>query len=227
MCRIKSCVKGFIRDRIWIYFLLQTLVNGFLSFWLNFGIGWVSYDAGKITEHRLSDLLGAEVGTNFTHTHQLWKFPLPLGGDLLITIIIQTFLTFVLLCFFVTLDVKRGPEWCMCGIKVPGQKLPSKCCRGPYEFFRPYGIKDWGFYGCKGILMGLGRAVLQIILWLILIGGPATIITCVKYLPDYTFSGVQCAVGKAIYGLLVAIIQTPFFVWLAMINNPKTETDHV
>lgn len=209
-CRKKithvMCTGCFGTSRLWIYFLLQTLVCAFISIWPNFGIAWATYGASD------------EVGSNGTdHAHTLWSWP-PFGGDLLVTIIVQTTLTFVISSFLISLDLKNGPKWIFPCIQILPQKIPSKCCKVPYRWLRPYIHSDFKSGGCKGCLKGAGRTFLQVILWLILLGIPVTVITCVAYLPsNHEFTGIQLAIGKGVYGFIIACIQVPFFVWLALI----------
>jgi len=209
MCRLKcSLCHGCGSSRLWLYFFLQTALLSFIAIWPNFGAAWSIYHAGS------------------NRTYGIWEYPpFPFGGDLLVTIVLQTLITFLILSLVVSFDRNRGPDYCLFGIKLTTQKLPSSCCAPLWRWIRPLVYNDFKA-GCKEILFGLGRVLIQVFIWLLLLGIPTIIITCVQYLPNskHRFTGVHLAIGKGIFGFLVAFLQTPVFVWFALIEDAKQET---
>lgn len=73
-----------------------------------------------------------------SNSSKLWTFPIPFGGDLLITIIVQTTLTFIITSYAVSVDLKNGPKWCLFGISVIPQKFSCRCCNRIFKYFRSY-----------------------------------------------------------------------------------------
>jgi len=203
MCRLKCALcHGCGSSRLWIYFTFLTFVTAFIWIWPNFGIGWATYHGGTNT------------------TWGLWQGPFAFGGDLLLTVVAQTCLTFTILSFLVSWNRKNGDWWF--GVKVVTQKLPSKCCAPIFKWTRPYVYTDLQ-QGLQGVGWGFLRLLLTIFIWILLIGLPATIITCVKYLPHYRFLGTHLAIAKGIYGFVVATIQAPVFIWWALIEEGTPE----
>jgi len=191
---------GCISTNLWIYFVLQTAVASGLSFGVNFGIAWATYHGG----------------TNKTVT--LWEMP-AFGGDLLITVIIQTLITFSLLCYLCSLDRKNGPKWIFPCIKIYTQEVPSGKFETFFAWTRPYVYNDFHNGGWKDFVRAIGRAGIQVIIWEILVGIPATIITCAAFLPHYRFQPTLLAVGKGVYGFILAVLQSPPFVWYSLLDD--------
>lgn len=189
-------------EKLWLYFLLQALGAAFISFWPNFGFAWISFKPGD----------------DIPHNYTLWEFPVPFGGDLLVTIAIQTFLTFLICSFLVSLDLKNGPWWFpgVTVIPMSGPSSDTSLLRKYYHMIRPYTQSELP-EGGKGFLRGLGRAGAQIVLWEIILGIPLTILLCLAFLPtNVHFPAMSLTIGKGFFGFLLGFIQAPFFVYLVL-----------
>jgi len=191
--------------RLVFYIFLQTAVAALISFFPNFAIGYIQYKAG----------------TN--ETIGLWSFdPTPYGGDLLITICVQTFLTYLISGFLISKDLEEQPNWMtrVFGILLEPLLIESEKGAQYYKYVRTYKYTDLKD-GIKGFFMGIVRIAVNILLWILVLGVPLTLMMLPFAIFGYRFSGTSCAWGKGVYGSLLAVVQVPVIALLSLATTAE------
>eukprot|EP01116_Phalansterium_solitarium_P006718 TRINITY_DN19066_c0_g1_i1.p1 TRINITY_DN19066_c0_g1~~TRINITY_DN19066_c0_g1_i1.p1 ORF type:complete len:261 (+),score=29.25 TRINITY_DN19066_c0_g1_i1:61-843(+) len=189
---------GDLNAAFWIYLIVnQALGSAVLDGGINAFLAWLTYKDASDTG--------------------LWVWPSTLAGDIILTALLEPFLTWVIGGALASADIRKR-KW-FCNSELPNTPYPRflkglRWILTPEAFNFSKGDRWWTFF--FKLFFCIRGGLLFSVPYIFIVGGGVSGITTAIVGADYRFTMAQCIVYKAVYGAVFALFVTPVVAWLAL-----------